>query len=323
MVLKTKSASGSESLTARSASLPLSGAVPGSAIGRVGEILDGEVQDQVARRHCAGRCAQHRENAHAGGQRPASRREYVPPAACRCRRILPAARRCLRPPSPPALHARLLAASAISAGISPSLPLPSPSRVYVYDFIRTRSTTPLKSLFGADGKWIGIAVRPKNGLHAFERALKAGAFTVEFVDDDSARKFELFAEAPDLLGLNFHAGDAIHQHQGRIGRGQRRLGVVDEDIEAGRVDQVDLFLVPLDRRMAVEIVILRCDLFVVEIGNGIALVDARQAMAAPVVNNKPAVRESSRNAHGRPRPHSGYHWFRKLSLAKLPESQTL
>ena len=31
------------------------------------------------------------------------------------------------------------------AGISPSLPLPSPSAAYVYAFIRTRSTTPEKS----------------------------------------------------------------------------------------------------------------------------------------------------------------------------------
>ena len=76
---------------------------------------------QRRKRTAPGRCA-------SGARRRAGRRGCAPPAACPCRKILRAARRCPRPPFRPALRARSCAASARSAGISPSLPLPSPSR---------------------------------------------------------------------------------------------------------------------------------------------------------------------------------------------------
>ena len=62
-VLKTKSETGSESFTLRSTSAPWKVAVPGAALGGGGEILEREVQDQVAGDIVQGRGAHDRENA--------------------------------------------------------------------------------------------------------------------------------------------------------------------------------------------------------------------------------------------------------------------
>ena len=91
-------------------------------------------------------------------------------------------------------------------------------------------------------------------------------------------KLEILGEGPDLLGLDLDAGDAVHQHQGGIGGHQRGLGVVDEDVEAGRVQQVDLELLPLDEGQRGGDGDLALDLFVVEVGDGVALIDAGEAV---------------------------------------------
>ena len=78
------------------------------------------------------------------------------------------------------------------------------------------------------GRWTGTAVRPKWDCTLFERALEAGALAIELIDDDGAGQLELVGKAPHLLGLDFHAGHAVHQDQGGIGGHQRRPGVVDE-----------------------------------------------------------------------------------------------
>ena len=54
--------------------------------------------------------------------------------------------------------------------------------------MRTRSTTPLKSLSEPMGRWIGNGGAAEERLDAFERALEAGAFAVELVDHDGARE---------------------------------------------------------------------------------------------------------------------------------------
>ncbi len=135
----------------------------------------------------------------------------------------------------------------------------------------------LKVFLGADGQVNRNGGAAKEGLHAFEGALEAGALAVQFVDDDGARKLKFFAEGPNLLGLHFDAGHAVHQDEGRIGRRERGLGVIDKNVEAGRVQQVDLFLIPLGCRDGGGNRDLARDLFVVEIGDGGAFVDAREA----------------------------------------------
>ena len=107
---------------------PIAVTVPRSV--GAGKVVHHEISDLVAFRYCAA------PDAHSTGTMRMSRtrlrevrRRCARPAACPRRRTLPAARRCPRPPSRPAPRAPSCAASAMSAGMSPSLPLPSPSGV--------------------------------------------------------------------------------------------------------------------------------------------------------------------------------------------------
>ena len=159
--------------------------------------------------------------------------------------------------------------------------------VYVYAFMRITSTTPLKSFSAPMGSWTGIARRPKTSCTLASARSKRRTFAVELVDDDRARQIELVGEAPDLFGLHFDAGHAIHQHQRGIGGDQRRLGVVDENIEAGRVDEIDLFLGPLGERDAGGNGDLALDLLVVEIGDRRTFIDARQPIGGACGVQKP------------------------------------
>ncbi len=57
------------------------------------------------------------------------------------------------------------------------------------------------------------------------------------------------------------------------------------------------------------------DLFVVEVGDGVAFIDARQAIGrAARQTGTPPPGTSCRSVRGPPEPRSGYRWFRKLSL---------
>ena len=84
-------------------------------------------------------------------------------------------------------------------------------------------------------------------------------------------------DVPDFFRLHFYSGYAVHQDQGRIGRHHRGASVVDENIEAGRIEQVDLFLVPLGRGHGGGNGDLALDLLVVEIRDGGALIHPAQA----------------------------------------------
>ena len=55
---------------------------------------------------------------------------------------------------------------------------------------------PLKSLSAPEGQLDRHRGASEAPVNAFERALEAGAVTVELVDDDGARKFELLGDTP-------------------------------------------------------------------------------------------------------------------------------
>ena len=93
---------------------------------------------------------------------------------------------------------------------------------------------------------MGIAVRLKpRSLHIFQRALKTGPLAIELIDHHRARQNEFVGKGPDLLGLHFHASDAVDDHQSRIGRNERSPRVIDKNVEAGSVYKVDLLPLPL------------------------------------------------------------------------------
>ena len=123
--------------------------------------------------------------------------------------------------------------------------------------MRIRSTTPVNSRSDADGDLDGHRGSPESLLNALQRAAEVGALPVELVDDDGAGQLVFVGELPDLFGLHLHAGDRVYHDQGGIRRHQGRARVVDEDVVAGRIEEVDLGLFPFATAMAVEILILR------------------------------------------------------------------
>ena len=70
---------------------------------------------------------------------------------------------------------------------------------------------------GADRDLDGHRGAAEIFLDAIERALKIGALAVQLIDHNGAWKLEIVGERPDLLGLDFDAGHAIHHHQRRFG----------------------------------------------------------------------------------------------------------
>jgi hypothetical protein len=111
--------------------------------------------------------------------------------------------------------------------------------------MRTRSTTPLKSRSEPMGSWIGMAVRPKNFLHAFERAVEAGPLAVQLVDHDRAGQLEFFAKLHTFSVCTSTPATPSTSTSAASAATSAALRVVDEDVEAGRVDQVDFLLLPL------------------------------------------------------------------------------
>ena len=91
----------------------------------------------------------------------------------------------------------------------------------------------------------------------------------------------MVGEVPDLLGLHFDAGDAIHQYQGRIGRYQGGAGIVDENVVAGSIEDIDLGFLPLRHGDGSGNGDFAGDFLLVEIGDGVALIDAQQPVGRP------------------------------------------
>src|ERR1019366_9318123 len=85
-------------------------------------------------------------------------------------------------------------------------------------------------------------------------------------------------ECPDFFRLHFHSGNAVHQHDGRIGSHQGAPRIVNKYVVTRRIQDVDLGLLPLghgdgsrDRDFAL-------DFLLVKIGDRVALIDAEKAV---------------------------------------------
>jgi len=104
----------------------------------------------------------------------------------------------------------------------------------------------LKVLFGSDGELDGNDVTAKGRGERFHDALKVGALAVHAGADDDAGQTEFIGEVPDLLGDDLHAGDRIHDDERGTHGGDGQFGFMDEHVEAGSIDEVDLGFSPLD-----------------------------------------------------------------------------
>jgi len=113
---------------------------------------------------------------------------------------------------------------------------------------------------------------------AFHGAVEAGAVAIEFVDDDGAGQLVLIRVSPHFFRERLDSGDRVDDYDQSVDRHQGRQRVVREQVKAGSVEKVNLGLFPLDsgdRRGNGE---LALDLLFVVVGNGISLIDARQAI---------------------------------------------
>jgi hypothetical protein len=79
-----------------------------------------------------------------------------------------------------------------------------------------------------------------------EHAVEVGALAVEHVDEDDPRKLVLLGALPDARGVDLDAHDAAHDHEDSLDDAQRRVRVGLEAGVAGRVDEVDLPVLPLE-----------------------------------------------------------------------------
>jgi hypothetical protein len=111
-------------------------------------------------------------------------------------------------------------------------------------------------------------------LDSFERALERGVVAVHAVDDDQTRQPALLGVAPDLLRLHLDARHRVDHDERRFGHAQRRARLGQEVRVAGRVDQVDLGLLPLHERERREQADLSLDLVGIEVRHRRAFVDA-------------------------------------------------
>jgi hypothetical protein len=178
----------------------------------------------------------------------------------------------------------------MSAGTWPSVILPEPSAAKVYaDHAR-------EVLLLADGKLDRDDGAAEGGLQRFQRAIQAGALAVGPRQHDDARQRLRLGLLPHLLGLHLGAGDSVHRHEHRVHDRQRRAGIAEEVREPGRVDEVDLGLVPLGVGDGGRQGVLAGDFLFVEVGDGVAFVD----LAQPV--DHAGIEENRRGELGLARP---------------------
>ena len=134
-----------------------------------------------------------------------------------------------------------------------------------------------ETFFGADRELDGDDVASEIFSMRLENAVGVSAVAVHAIDHDQARGVVFLAVIPDALRDDFDSGHAIHYDDGGVDDGQSHLGLVDEHVEAGSVENVDLGLAPLDDGQAGRDRHLAGDFFVVVIGGGGTIIDAAEA----------------------------------------------
>ena len=103
-------------------------------------------------------------------------------------------------------------------------------------------------LFRADGQLHRHRLAVEHFPDAGQGSREVGPLAVHLIDQQDAGIAEFLGEVPAFFRLHFDARDGVDDDQGRVGDAHRSLGVVDEDVVTGRVDEVQLRLVPLGER---------------------------------------------------------------------------
>ncbi len=113
-------------------------------------------------------------------------------------------------------------------------------------------------------------------LELVHDAAAVGALAVHAVDDDESGEPEVLAGLPGLFGLDLDARDRVDDDERRVRGAQAAEHLRDEDSVARRVDQVDLLLLPLERRDREPDRDLPVDLLGVEVCRRVAFLDAAE-----------------------------------------------
>ncbi len=79
----------------------------------------------------------------------------------------------------------------------------------------------------------------------FHYPREVGTLAIHASADDGARQRKPVGVIPYALGNDFDSADRVDHDQGRVDRRKHHLGFMDEHVEAGGVDEVDLRLAPL------------------------------------------------------------------------------
>ena len=111
-----------------------------------------------------------------------------------------------------------------------------------------------------------------------KRSIEARALAIEAVQHDQARQPELLRSVPHFFGLHHDAGNGVDDDQRRVCDLQRRARVGEEVAHPGRVDEIDLLLVPLGVGEAGGERVLAGYFLFVEVGDRRAFIDLAEAI---------------------------------------------
>ncbi len=128
-----------------------------------------------------------------------------------------------------------------------------------------------KAGFLADGDLDGERTAAEALLEAFEGAGEVGPLAVHLGQVEEEGLPDLRGEVPDALGVDLDAGHAVDAEEHGVGGAQALLGLGEEDAVPGAVEQVDLVLLPGDEAGGHADRDLALDLFVVEVGERVAV----------------------------------------------------
>ena len=110
--------------------------------------------------------------------------------------------------------------------------------------MRTRSTTPLELVFGADRQLDGDGIALQLRVDLRQRLLEVGADAVHLVDEADARHAVLVGLAPHRFRLRLDARHGVEHRDRAVEHAQRALHFDGEVDVARRVDDVDAVLAP-------------------------------------------------------------------------------
>ena len=102
----------------------------------------------------------------------------------------------------------------------------------------------MKSPSAPIGSWRTSGVAPRRSRMVFDAEVEGGARAVELVDEAHARDAVLVGLTPHRLRLRLNAGDAVEHGNRAVEHPQGTLDLDGEVDVAGRVDDVDLVVLP-------------------------------------------------------------------------------